>query len=84
MLLALLCLLRATPKEPFIPPSLAARRASKAAHQVKLLTIPSGDRAQRVPAGAGGVCGVVWLSPLVLRIGQRWQRGSGGDPAVCA
>ena len=40
--------------------------------------------APRVPAGAGGVCVVVRLSPTALRIGLRWLRGSGDDPAGCA
>ena len=37
-----------------------------------------------VLAGAVGVCVVVRLSPLVLRIGLRRPRGSDNDPAGCA
>ena len=35
-----------------------------------------------VPAGAGGVCGVVRLSPPVLRSRLHWLRGSGDDPVL--
>ena len=44
---------------------------------------PSRREAQHLPAGAGGVCVVVRLSPPVPRIGLRRPRGSGDDPAVC-
>ena len=36
-----------------------------------------------VPAGAGGMCVVLRLSPPVIRIGLHRPRGSGGVPAGC-